>query len=79
MEIIATPHMKILHKPLKELDLPEGIIIAAIHRGNEAIIPHGDTMIQEDDRVLLLSLLSDLSSTESLLRDSDARLGFFRR
>lgn len=79
MEIIATPHMKILHKPLRELDLPEGIIIAAIHRGNEAIIPHGDTMIQEDDRVLLLSLLSDLSSTESLLRDSDARLGFFRR
>ncbi len=79
MEIIATPHMKILNKPLRELDLPDGIIIAAIHRGAEAIIPHGDTEIKEDDRVLLLSLLSDISATESLLRDSEDRLGFFRR
>ena len=41
---------EVLHKPLKELDLPEGIIIGRHTQGNEAIIPHGDTMIQEDDR-----------------------------
>ena len=30
MEIIATHHMKILNKPLKNLHLPDGIIIAAV-------------------------------------------------
>lgn len=78
MEIIATPHMKILNKPLRELNLPDSIIIAAIHRGFDVIIPNGDTVILEDDKVIVLSLLSNLSSTEKLLKDS-GRLGFFKR
>ncbi|MDO4544928.1 MAG: Trk system potassium transporter TrkA [Bacillota bacterium] len=78
MEIIATPHMKILNKPLKELNLPEGIIIAAIHRGSDVVIPNGETKILEDDRVILLSLLSDISSTEKLLKDT-GRLSFLKK
>ena len=78
MEIIATSHMKILGRPLKELKLPDTIIIAAIHRGSKVIIPDGDTEILEDDKVILLSLLSDLSGTEKLLKES-GRLSFFRR
>lgn len=78
MEIIATPHMKILDKPLRELDLPKGIIFAAIHRGTDVIIPNGDTVILEDDKVILLSLLSDISTTEKLLTDK-GRFSFFRR
>lgn len=78
MEIIATPHMKILETPLKDLELPDGIIFAAIHRGSDVIIPHGDTEILEDDRVILLSLLSDISATENLLRDT-GRFGFLKK
>ena len=79
MEIIATHHMKILNKPLKNLHLPDGIIIAAIHRGTEdVIIPNVDTRILEDDKVILLSLLSDLPSTETLLRDT-GRIGIFKK
>ena len=78
MEIIATPHMKILDKPLRELDLPKGIIFAAIHRGTDVIIPNGDTVILEDDKVILLSLISDISTTEKLLTDK-GRFSFFRR
>lgn len=78
MEIIATSHMKILGRPLRELKLPDTIIIAAIHRGSKVIIPDGDTEILEDDKVILLSLLSDLSGTEKLLKES-GRLSFFRR
>ena len=33
MEIIATAGMKLIDVPLKEMELPEGVIIAAIHRG----------------------------------------------
>ena len=78
MEIIATPHMNILDTPISELDLHDGIIIAAIHRGSEVIIPNGDTEIHEDDRIILLSLLRDRVITESLLKDT-GQLGFFRR
>ena len=55
---------------MKELDLPSSIIIAAIHRGRDVIIPTGDTVILEDDRVIILSLLSDISSLEKLLKDN---------
>ena len=77
MEVYATPHMAILGVPLKELELPSSVIIAAIHRGNKVIIPNGDTVIEEDDRLLMLSLISDIASTEKLLKDS-SKLGFFR-
>ena len=78
MEIIATPHMNILDTPISELDLHDGIIIAAIHRGSEVIIPNGDTEIHENDRIILLSLLKDRVITESLIKDT-GRLSFFRR
>ncbi len=77
MEIIATPDMKFLNTPLKDLNLPDSIIIAAIHRGHEVIIPNGDTRIKKDDRVIMLSLLSDISSTEKFL-NSTGKTGFFK-
>ena len=70
--------MKILDTPLSQLDLHDGILIAAIHRGAEVIIPNGDTEIHENDRIILLSLLKDRVITESLIKDT-GRLSFFRR
>lgn len=78
MEIVATPRMNILYTPISELELHDGILIAAIHRGTEVIIPDGNTEIQEDDRVLLISMLSDRSSTENLFKDT-GKLGFLKR
>ena len=77
MEVYATPHMNILDIPLKNLNLPDSVIIAAIHRGNQVIIPNGDTIIEEDDRVLMFSLLSEITSTEKLIKDT-GKIGFFR-
>ena len=57
-ELIAIHNMKIANKPLKNIDLPKGVIIGAIHRGSEVIIPNGDTVINEGDRVLIFSLLT---------------------
>ncbi|MCQ2546599.1 MAG: Trk system potassium transporter TrkA [Clostridia bacterium] len=77
MEVYATPHMNILDVPLKNLDLPDSVIIAAIHRGNQVIIPDGNTEIEENDRLLMLSLISNITSTEKLLKDN-SKFGFFR-
>lgn len=68
MEIIATNHMMIMDTPLKDLDLPDDVIIVAIHRGTKVIIPDGNTKILEDDKVIILCLLSEIPVLERLLR-----------
>ncbi|MBN7772028.1 Trk system potassium transporter TrkA [Clostridium aminobutyricum] len=67
MEIIAEKHMPLINTPLKNLHLPDGVIIAALHRGLDVIIPSGETKILEGDRVITVSLLSALSDLEKML------------
>lgn len=68
MEIIITDDMKLLHRSIGELDLPHGVIIGAIHRGMDVIIPNGETVIQEGDRVMIISLLSEVAALEKVFR-----------
>lgn len=68
MEIIASNDMKLVNIPLKELDLPDGVLIAGIHRGRKVIIPDGETKILEDDKVIIFCLLSDIAELEKLFR-----------
>lgn len=77
MEIVAAKGMPLVGIPLKKLKLPDGVIIAAIHRGSKVIIPNGDTKILENDRVIILCLLSELPDLEKLI--SSSRLSFFNR
>ncbi len=67
-EIVASNTMKFTNVPLNELDLPDGVIIAAIHRGNNVIIPNGNTTILANDKVTIFCLLSDLAELESLFK-----------
>jgi trk system potassium uptake protein len=49
-----------------EIPLPEGAIIGAVVRGDEVTIAHHDTMIQNDDHVILF--LSDRRHVEQVER-----------
>lgn len=40
-------------KPIMEIDLPEESIIVTIERGDNTIVPHGKTLIEEGDIVIL--------------------------
>lgn len=66
MEIIASNEMKLANVPLKDVHLPEGVLIAAIHRGQQVIIPNGDTKILDGDKVTIFCLLSDIGELEKL-------------
>ena len=77
LELVADSRMKLIDIPLKNLKLPSGAIVAAIHRGLEVIIPNGDTVIKRGDRVIVLCLLSELAELEKLLRTSKS--GLFSR
>ncbi len=68
IEIYADSSMGITEKTLAALDIPEGVLIAAIHRKGEIIIPGGATKIQEGDRVIILSLLSSVPELETLIK-----------
>ncbi len=67
VEIRADRSMPLTEKTLADLDIPQGVLIAAIHRGGEVIIPTGRTRIAEGDQVIILSLLSSMPSLEGLL------------
>lgn len=71
MEIIAHSHMTMIGVPLSELELPDGVLIAAIHRGKEVIIPTGETKIELHDKVIILSLLSEIGDLEKLLKNKN--------
>ncbi len=68
IEVWAERGMALTQKTLMDLEIPEGVIIAAIHRGSDVIIPSGRTKIQDGDRVIILSLLSAVPSLEGLLK-----------
>jgi trk system potassium uptake protein TrkA len=75
MEIIASNNMQLSGKPLCEMELPEGVLIAAIHRGNSVIIPSGNTEIVEGDKVTIFCLLSDINEIEALFKPKRSFLG----
>jgi trk system potassium uptake protein TrkA len=45
-----------LGQPLKSLNLPQGAIVGAIVRGDQAIVPTGDDQFQAGDHVVVFSL-----------------------
>ena len=60
--------------PLREVKIPEGIVVGAIVRDEEVIIPRGSTVIEADDRVILFSSAKAIKSAEKMF---SVRLEFF--
>ena len=57
VEIVQTnlsPSCPVVNKKIKDLVLPRGTLFISINRGEEVIIPRGDTDLREDDQVLVL-------------------------
>jgi trk system potassium uptake protein TrkA len=56
-EIVQTtlsPGSPVLNKQIKDFVLPQGTLIISIYRGNDLLIPRGDTVLLEDDQVIVL-------------------------
>jgi trk system potassium uptake protein TrkA len=58
------------HK-VKNLGLPEGTVIGALVRGNGVIIPRGETVVEEGDHVILLTLPENMDRLDSMFRKID--------
>ncbi len=55
IEFIANKTTKFLNVPLKNLKMVKGVLVAAIVRGNDIIIPHGKDAIKLGDNVILIA------------------------
>jgi len=70
IEAEALETSSLVGKPLRDLNLPEGIRIGAIYRRKQAITPQGDTQIQAHDRVVIFALAEQVRQVEQMFRVS---------
>lgn len=72
-EIIEAEAMEtspLVGKPLRELDLPDGVRIGAIYRDKAVIRPDGDTRIKAKDRVVIFAMVDAVRHVEQMFRVS---------
>ncbi|WP_372949840.1 Trk system potassium transporter TrkA [Mariniphaga sp.] len=67
-EFIAKADAKITQKPIKDLDFPDEAKIGGIIRGDDGYIAHGDTQIQEGDKVVVFTLPSGIRKLEKFFK-----------
>ncbi len=66
MKIKISSNLDILDKPLKEINIPKGLIIGAILRDKKIIIPYGNDDIRLDDFVICFLLPSAKKAAKEL-------------
>ncbi len=67
LEAIAQENSRIVGKPIKDLDLPKGALILCFQRGEDVIIPTGLTVIEPNDRLLIISTRKNIPEIENAL------------
>ena len=61
-------------KPLKETELPDNVLVGAVVREGEVIVPRSDTVIQVKDRVVLFAATEAVRDVEKMF---SVRLEYF--
>ncbi len=68
IEYTASESSKIVGKPLNKVKFPRGALINMVVRGNETVVPRGDFIIENQDRVFIFSMASVISEIEKFFR-----------
>jgi len=55
---------------LRDIDLPEGVLIAAVLKGDKVVMPRADTRIEEGDVISIFALTAEIPEVERLLQVS---------
>lgn len=74
IEAEALDTSPLLGVPLRDAKLPRGVIIGAICRGDQVIVPRGGTIIEAKDKIVLFSTYAVVKKVEKLFA---VRLDFF--
>lgn len=68
MEAVVGENSELAGRPLREIRFPKEAIIGAVVRREGVTIPHGDTVLQRGDRVVIFSKRTAIREVESLLQ-----------
>ena len=61
IEVEAKPDCRLTSAPLMDVGLPSGVVIAALERGDQTLLPKGGDQIMAGDRLLIVAM-SELST-----------------
>ena len=67
IEVEALPTSGLVQKPLSEVNMPPGALVAAVIRDGKVTIPSGKTVVMPGDRLVIFLLHKVLSKVEKLL------------
>jgi len=68
IEFMALDTSNIVGKPLRKISVPKGALVGSIVREDEVIIPDGETIIQEGDRVIVFALPEAIPKMEKAMK-----------
>ncbi|HET9332824.1 MAG TPA: Trk system potassium transporter TrkA [Gemmatimonadota bacterium] len=68
MEYEVLPGSRVEGKRIADLHLPQGTILGSIERGDQVIIPRGDTRVEQGDRVVVFALPAAIDETTDFFR-----------
>lgn len=72
LEVTVLPHSPVVGKALSELR-PQSWVAGAIYRKGRLVVPHGSTVVQEGDRVLLIGQPDLLPPIADYIRSGTSR------
>ncbi|MBG54015.1 MAG: Trk system potassium transporter TrkA [Alphaproteobacteria bacterium] len=70
IEAEALETSPLVGQPLREVDLPDGLIVGAIARDGNVITPNGSTIIEAGDKVVMFAQRDQVATVEQLFRVS---------
>ena len=74
IEAEAMETSRLVGKPLRDAKLPEEVVVGAILREDEVIVPRGDTVIRAGDLVVIFAASNAVKKVEKLFA---VKLEFF--
>jgi trk system potassium uptake protein TrkA len=66
IEFRTGPRSAVVDKPIRSVGFPEGSVVGTIMRGNEIVVPRGDTEIEPEDEVIMFTLPDAIGEVERL-------------
>ncbi|MHA7871900.1 MAG: Trk system potassium transporter TrkA, partial [Hyphococcus sp.] len=70
IDAVALETSPLVGKPLREAQLPEGVMIGAVLRNNDVQMPTGDTIVNAGDRIVLMAMRENVRDVEQMFRVS---------
>ncbi len=70
IDAVALETSPLVGKPLRDANLPDGVIVGAVLRGRTVITPRGDDQINAGDRVILFAQHDVVRKVEQMFRVS---------